>query len=272
MQRYMNTIYPNTLRENMTQAQLYKLVIIIGAIIFCILGVILYYYMTPGIQKKSFFKDVELTNSEYVIPKNKLNMKNGGKEYSISMWLRINNWYNQTTSQYGSSKERNIFSYGSKDTGSTKGTQQTSTHENVVPSVWLDNKKNDLNIYIQTLQGSQAVKVKNIPLQKWFKLTVVMTKNSIQVFLNSKLDVFKFLKGDIIIPNGDLYLFTHSPKIDGQFSNVIFYKQALTTAEVAKLYAVGDKPIGKSLLYRFVNFFTKIGRYRTDSKLKKNIA
>ena len=97
-----------------------------------------------------------------------------------------------------------------------------------------------------------------------------MTRKSVQVFINSKLDVFTFLKGDIIIPNGDVYLFTGDSKIDGQFAHFIYYKQALSPAEVTKLYTVGDRPTKKSLLYLFVNLFTNMGKYRNDKQIKKN--
>ena len=144
-------------------------------------------------------------------------------------------------------------------------------HKGVVPSVWLDNEKNDLNIYLHTLSGlNPVIKVKNIPLKKWFKLTIVIKKRSVQIYLNSKLDVFTYLKNDIIVPNEDFYLFTGDTKIDGNFSNVVYYKQALNAAQVAKLYTVGDKPTNKSLLYKFVNFFKKVGKYRDDKKIKKD--
>ena len=249
---------PSKITKNMTSKQIYTIIGIVAGIILAILGIILYNYTTPSIQKVSFFKKVQTADNEHTIPVKKLVNKNGGKEYSFSMWLRINHWINDGT-------EKNIFSYGHKDTA--------AHHTNAVPSVWLDSKKNDLNLYVHTTAGSskskQAIKVENVPLKQWFKLTIVMTKNSIQVFLNSKLDVFTFLPGDIIIPNGDVYLFSGANKIDGQFSNFIFYKQALTTSEVAKLYAVGAKPTQKSLLFKFVNLFTSVRKYPYDKTLMK---
>ena len=246
------------MKSKITKKQLY---IIIGIVVFCvltILGIILYNYTTPNIKQVNFFKDIYSTDKDFTISKNKLYKKKIGSEYSFSLWLRINNWYKNDNN------EKNIFSYGNKDT--------SYKHENAVPSVWLDSEKNDLNIYVQTKNGGTPtpVKVKNVPLQKWFKLTVVIKMNSIQVFINSKLDVFTFLKDTIIIPNGDLYLFTGEHKVDGEFANVVFYKQALLTSEVAKLYAVGDRPTKKSLLYMFVNFFTSIGKYGNDKTVAKD--
>lgn len=257
-------IQSSTLNTKLSSKQKYNILYIAIFFVICILGYILYSYSTPNIKKVLFFKNIKHTDKEVIIPKNKLFKKSSGKEYSFSVWLRINNWYNNDNN------EKNIFSYGHRSTPYSH-TEQNANNI-AVPSVWLDGIKNDLNIYVRTTSGSRQspIKVKNVPLKKWFKLTIVMTGNSIQVFLNSKLDVFTFLSGDIVMPNGDLYLFTGKHKIDGEFSNFIFYNQALTATEVAKLYKVSAKPIKKSLLFKFVNIMKNIGKYKYDSVLYKD--
>ena len=241
--------------KSLKKGQILKLIAVIVCVILGILGYIVYTYLSPDIKQILFFKKKLPTDNEYVITKDKLNRKKGGKEYSFSLWLRINNWYNNDKN------EKNIFSFGAVD--------KQGQHENVVPSVWLDGRKNNIHIYVHTKKGvnKTPIKVENVPVKKWFKLTVVLTSNSVQVFLNSKLDVFTYLEGNIINPNGDLHLFTGEHKIDGQFANVVFYNQALMANEVAKLYQVGDKPIDKSMLYKLVQFFKNVGSYKHDKEL-----
>ena len=213
----MDYINKRVKSSGLTPKKIYTIISVVAFLILALLGYILYSYSTPNIKKVSFFKDIRDTDKNITISKNKLSIKNGGKEYSFSLWLRINNWYNNDTN------EKNIFSYGHRNIASTHPHKNLSDN-NAVPSVWLDGVKNDLNIYVRTTNGTDQtpIKVKNVPLKKWFKLTIVMTSNSIQVFLNSKLDVFTFLNGDIIIPNGDLYLFTGDNKIHENEADVFY--------------------------------------------------
>ena len=235
-----------------------KLLIVLGIIaIICIIvfGYILYKYYIANVERVQFFKSIQPTNVAKIIPKYELFKTTMGKEYSFSMWFRINNWY-ASQSQH----KRNIFTFGNTD-------------DNMgVPSVSLASDINDIIIKVKTTNGTDEIILKTIPVKQWFKLTIVMKAKSIQVYLNSKLDIYKLLSGTILLPTHGIYLFknNNNNQIDGHFSNFVFYNKSLSPSEVSQLYDIGDKPTKQTILYKIINMFLNIGNYSYDKILKGN--
>jgi len=214
---------------------------------------IVYKYSQTNVRRVRFFKNVQATDSIIKpIPTTALFQHRMGKEYSLSMWFRIDNWYKSSVSE-----EKHILTFG---------------HTNPVhgaPTIVLKSDINDMVITVKTTNGVDTLLLKTVPIKQWFKLTVVMKENSIQVYLNSKLVIYKLLSGTIPSENIEgITLFNGDKKIDGHFSNLTFYPQALSPSEVSNLYDIGDKPTKQSWLYKLINMFLSIGQYSYDNILK----
>lgn len=254
--------------------------IVVGCFIY-----IVYKYSKMNVNRVKFFKSVVDTTVKKIIPKHKIVSKVFGEKYSFSMWFKIDNWYatgNDTPELWN-----HVFTFGSSEI------------LDGIPSVYLSNKLNNMKITVKTSyltncgqntgvcpSNYEDILVKTVPLKKWFKLTVVMKAKSVQVYINSKLDVYSLFTGNIALPQDGIILFDSSKSfynsngqlqkvssgesqiIDGYFSNFTFYNIALSPSQVAHLYDIGDKPTKQSLIYRLINFFINIGKYGYDNQLK----
>ena len=241
-----------------------KVLIALGTICLVIIlffAYMIYKYSRSNVTRVQFFKNVQPTNIAIAgIPKSELFKSTMGKEYSISMWFRINNWYSSPTTVAGGSNDKHMLTMGHSETA------------NGVPTITLKNDINDIVIKVRTLDTTNTSKLeefelKTIPVKQWFKLTVIMKKNSVQVYLNSKLVVYKLLSGTIVGSTSGISLF-NDKKIDGHFSNVTFYPKALTPSEVSNLFDIGGRPTEKSFLYKMINMFVDMGQYSYDNILK----
>jgi hypothetical protein len=236
-----------------------KVLIALGTIclvIILFLAYMIYKYSRSNVTRVQFFKYVQPTNiSIDSIEKNKLFTSTMGKEYSISMWFRINNWYASPTTVAGGSNDKHMLTMGN------------NIPANGLPTITLKNDINDIVIKVKTDKGLEEFELKTVPVKQWFKLTVIMKKNSVQVYLNSKLVVYKLLSGTIEVITSGISLFNEK-NIDGHFSNVTFYPKALTPSEVSNLFDIGGRPTKKSFLYKIINMFVDMGQYSYDNILK----
>ena len=241
------------IEKNKNNKKLIIIIVIILTVVVLSFGYLIYKYSQSNVSRVQFFKHSQPTNISKNIPQRELFKKTMGEEYSFSMWFRINNWYTNTSTP----GLQHIFTFGD------------SALNNGIPSVFLKNDINDIVIKVKTSDPTPIqIYLKTVPIKKWFKLTIVMKPKSIQVYLNSKLDVFKLLPSRIVSPATGVQLF-NDKKIDGHFSNFTFYSKALSPSEVSNLYDIGDKPTKQSLLYKIINVFLNIGSYRYDKKLTK---
>ena len=233
-----------------------KVLIVLGTIILVILlffAYIVYKYYQSNVRRVKFFKNIQATDTDILpIPKKNLFKCTMNKDYYISMWFRIDNWSSSTDT----TNIKHILTFGQPTTSIG------------MPSLYLKSTINDIVIKIKTTQGVETFELQTVPVKKWFKLTVIMKKNSVQLYVNSKLVVYKLLSGFINSNYVSGISLFNDKNIDGHFSNVTFYPKALSPTEVANLYDIGDKPLKQSWLYKLINMFVNIGQYSYDNILK----
>jgi len=240
------------IEKNKTNTKMLTVLITISCVILLYIGYLAYTYNKSNVVSKKFFKNITSTDSTIQdIPKNKLYKRGSSNEYSFSLWFRINNWNSSSISE-----ENHIFTFGEH-------------YDSGIPSLFLKTDINDIVIKVKTLVDTDKIILKNVPIKKWFKITVVMKAKSVQIYLNSKLVVYKLLSDKIISHTGGVQLFKDK-KIDGYFSNFTFYPKALSPSVIANLYDIGDKPIKQSFLYSLINKIINIGQYHYDKILLHN--
>jgi hypothetical protein len=139
-----------------------------------------------------------------------------GMEFSYTAWVLINDF------SYGVNSNPNIFTRG---TGS--------------PSVTFPVNRNTIVISQKTYNGSEEIRIRNMPSEKLFHLGVVVTQTTLDVYVNGLLHTHKSLDSLPVIENAPIQVGIWKGKI-GSF---VYYNYALSPGEirsVASTRAVRD--------------------------------
>ena len=193
---------------------------------------------------------------------------NGPPGISYSTNIKISDWMYETNVDF-----REIFTHGS---GSFRKLDDSD-----ILSVAIDAHVNDIIIEVNTIEfidsdkgscnsfsqsdkgyintltsnqlkniGSTEIKLKNFPLDKYFHLIIVLSKNRIDTYIDGKLHVTKILPGYVNLPydnNGidkdsllkkdDIIFFQGSP-IKGEMHDFMYFKSELSLKLIQDIYAV----------------------------------
>ncbi len=184
-----------------------------------------------------------------------------GQEFTYCTWLYVkdSNFIKMNDSDNeecnidnsGSPLFRMIFNKGSDDLkkiqqqvpqpdGSTK--TMTVWHYPTLscPGVFLYPNTNKLHIRFNTFQKDQMYKsadVGNIPLNKWFMLTIVLIGNSVDIYINNSLKKREVI-GVVKMNYGDLHIGSYGG-FDGYLANFRYYNRAVQSWEIDEMYQVG---------------------------------
>jgi hypothetical protein len=171
-----------------------------------------------------------------------------GQEFTYSCWLYIKdtNFVNATETcnmDNGMGPlAKLIFNKGSKDLFKTQVNGQTVWHYPTLssPGVYLYPNTNKLHIRFNTYDTNSPYKsadVGNIPLNKWFLLTIVLIGNSVDIYINNmlkkreKMGVVKLNYGDVNINSFGGF--------NGYLSNLRYYNRAVEYWEIDENYQLG---------------------------------
>ena len=147
------------------------------------------YKIQDFVEEELLSKAVNCKNELHTIPGEKIPSSSLGNEYSMNMWLYIND-YNY---KYGDAKYILMKGHSTK----TNGHYNCSN-----PGIYLDNTKNDLVINVELQSGHDesdlspsssddvsyaTCKISNIPLQRWICLNLSLYNNIMDVYLDGKL-------------------------------------------------------------------------------------
>lgn len=251
----------------------------IGLILIAVILFTSYHYFTTSKKQKiKKLSAAELWNNEIIdmntpfthTPTSESQQTiNGPPGISYSTNIKISDWMYDTNVDF-----REIFTHGSGSFG--------KLHDSDILSVAIDAHKNDIiievntlefiiesgqgscnsftegnNGFITTVNGSQSKKIvstkirlKNFPLNKYFHLIIVLSKNRIDTYIDGKLHVTKILPGYVNLPydnNGlvkdsvlnrdDLIFFQGSP-IKGEMHDFMYFKSELSLKLIQDIYAV----------------------------------
>jgi len=148
--------------------------------------------------------------------------ENEGIEFTYVFWLYINDF----SYKYGDWKH--IFHKGNED-----------SWPNRAPGVWLHPKANILRVYMNSYQEiANYVDISNIPMHKWFHVTIMVYSNKLDVFINGFLKKQLILNG---IPKqnfGDVYINSFGG-FDGFLSEMRYFDYTISLATIEDLIKRG---------------------------------
>lgn len=189
-------------------------------------GVTLSPYLVPGIIEGSTSK---------LVPASQVQASHDarhGIEFSYSTWLYIkdSNFY---TSSCNDGSFKCIFYKGSDDYSVNNGNVHYPLLQ--APGVWLYPTENKLSINMNTYDNPREnISIGNIPLNKWFNLTVSMIGQSVDVFINCKLRKRTKLTGVPKINYDDLHI-NYFGGFQGYMSRFRYYNYAVQPYEIEQI-------------------------------------
>ena len=177
--------------------------------------------------QKNVANNSNIPQLEYIDPVTNIVSYNFNKNYSISMWIYLNQ---QTHSFDGNRKNINIFSYGNLD--------------DMKPGISYNNnykKTDNKDIYTITFTGPAYNKQNfydvELTSQKWNNFVFNYSHNSVDLFINGDLErTFMF---DNNFPNydpTDLFTIGDNNGLNGAIGNILYYNKPLTSFQIADTY------------------------------------
>tara|TARA_B100000524_G_scaffold337744_2_gene228646 strand:- start:3722 stop:4510 length:789 start_codon:yes stop_codon:yes gene_type:complete len=149
------------------------------------------------------------------------NMKNG-IEFTYVMWIYIDNW------RYKMGKWKHILHKGNETSWPLEA-----------PGIWLHPKENKLRVYMNTFKNiGEYVDISDIPLKKWFQVTVAVKNKTLDVYINASLVKSHILKS---IPKqnwGDIYINSYGG-FGGYVSNIKYLSEYISISELEKHFSTG---------------------------------
>lgn len=145
-----------------------------------------------------------------------------GAEFSYSMWIYITDY------TYKQNEWKHILHKGSQTAMPLQA-----------PGIWLYPKENKIAINMNTFHSvKESCDVGNIPVGKWFHLTVVVIGKYIDVYINGRLKKRCEFKGVPKQNYGDVYI-NQWQGFDGFLSNVRYFAYALPFYRIEQLVKDG---------------------------------
>ena len=249
----MNNLTNNSLNTNTNSGKVTILLIALGIILVVFVGIMVYInYMKYNQYKIQDFVEEELLdklhnckNNLLTIPANNIPSSSLGNEYSLNMWLYINDF----NYKYGESKY--VLMKGSTNKDADGHYYSTN------PGIYLDGEKNDLVINIELQSGTTnpegsntpspsdevlyaQCKVENIALQRWVCLNLSLYNNIMDVYIDGKLYKSCIFNG-FPKPNNEPMYFGFDGGFDGYISRITWANKNLSPEEILSRYEKGPK-------------------------------
>lgn len=181
-----------------------------------------------------------------------------GGEFTVSMWIYVNNWsYRQTYNKHilsiGGQNFDTLRIYLAPDkndlrvrvhTADSGSTTTANTSSNLLASDRTTLFSNP-QTGAQTIEGSGGCDINEIDMQRWVNVVVSLNGRTCDVFIDGKLArscvLPSFYKVD---PNGYQATLLSNGGFGGFIAGVSVYDTALSPDKVYKNYIAGPEPIG----------------------------
>lgn len=145
-----------------------------------------------------------------------------GIEFTYAFWIYVTDWV------YKSGEYKHVFHKGN-----------ASAMPLQAPGVWLYPRENKMAINMNTFHSvKESCDIGNIPIGKWFHVTIVVIGKNVDVYLNGRLKKRCKLIG---IPKqnfGDLYI-TEWNGFDGFLSKFRYFNYAIPYYKIEQIVADG---------------------------------
>lgn len=166
-----------------------------------------------------------------------------GTEFTYTVWLYIKDTnFNQPTQSCSSGGAfKHIFHKGSSIDGIQLGAPQSYPLLQA-PGLWLYPDINKLAINMNTFASPQEkCDIGNIPINKWFHLSIVLIGNSLDIYVNCNLKKRCRLTGVPKLNYGDFFI-TSWGGFQGFISNIRYFNTAINTFQIENQCTVKPSP------------------------------
>ena len=150
-------------------------------------------------------KPVKMASSKYIV-----NSPEEGMGFSTSIWIHIRDWN---------------YKYGQEKVVCQKGNLK----------MYIDGRSNDLKIDVPVFPRNKQEKMyidtlvyPNIPLQKWIHVIVILDNRSLDLWMNGKLYLSKYLTNIPKIDNKAPFLLFPDGGFDGWAGRIVHYRYPIT--------------------------------------------
>lgn len=107
-----------------------------------------------------------------------------------------------------------------------------SSYPNRAPGVWLHPNKNDIRVYMNTLDNiMEYADVENLPTRKWIYMSIVLNNKNLDLYVNGYLKIRKELSS-LPKQNNDDFWVTMFGGFEGYISNIRYYAYAIDFNEM----------------------------------------
>ena len=238
----------NNLTDNSSKITILLIVFGIILLIFVFIMVYINYKKYNQYKIQDFIEEELLEtihnckNELLTIPGEQIPSSSLGNEYSINMWLYVNDY----GYKYGEPKY--VLMKGS--TNKTNGFYNSSN-----PGIYLDSTKNDLVVDIELQSNTQSntnvpsssddisyatCRLSNIPLQRWFCVHLSLHNNIMDVYLDGKLFKSCIFDG-FPKPNNHPMYFGFDGGFDGYVSRITWANKNLSPEQIYNRYEEGPR-------------------------------
>lgn len=223
------------------------------------------------------------------------NDEKGGLEATWSVWLIVSDLNSNVSNQIASiakninytgtlpSSYSNIFNKGNtnytgvtqsditnilKDPSQIKNVAFGKATVNNAPGVYLCNETNTIRIYMDTVNNNNNfVDITNIPLQKWFHLTIKIKNTIMDVYVNGIISG-RLVFNEMPKQNYDDVHVCANNGFNGQLSNLRYYSRALTVFEINNIITAGPNLTQSSSITSNLGYYTYLSNSWYFNKLQ----
>ena len=138
-----------------------------------------------------------------------------GIQFTYGFWILLQGF------DYKKGEWKHIFHKGN-----------ASSYPNRAPGVWLHPNKNDIRVYMNTLDNiMEYVDVENLPNRKWIYMNIVLNNKNLDLYVNGYLKIRKELSS-LPKQNSDDFWVNMFGGFEGYVSNIRYYSYAIDFNEM----------------------------------------
>jgi len=158
---------------------------------------------------------------------NRSNNQVDGIEFTYVFWMYINDW------NYKLGKWKHVLHKGNSDSWPGRA-----------PGIWLHPEENKMRVYMNTFNSiaDSYIDIDNIPLDKWFHVSVSLKSKYLDVYINGNLKKRIVLDGVPKQNNGDVYI-NKFGGFSGYMSCIRYYDHSISPIELEYIVKQGPKPL-----------------------------
>ena len=206
-------------------------------IIIAVIAISVLLYYIDRIQYGN--RNIVSTNSHYMIKKKSFGPKKyifskdkKGIASTLSFWVYVKDW------NYKFMEYKNIVRKGKLE-------------------VFMPPKNNFLVLEIPIIGGKkETITFKQVPLQKWLNVTVILDNRHADLWINGKLYISKYLDNVPDLDNSENFVCGDNKGFDGYLSRITTWDHIITKSVIVRMFKAG--PEDRSILTKCKKILGKI--------------